>query len=51
MFERLSVTMDLSEVPENTLKCLGPLRKVGAKEASLPHVADIRDVGGLYIRR
>ncbi len=49
MFERLLVTTDLSEASENMLKCLGPLRRVGAQEATLLHVADIRDVGGLYI--
>lgn len=49
MFERLLVTTDLSDASENLIKCLGPLRKVGAREATLVHVADIRDVGGLYV--
>jgi nucleotide-binding universal stress UspA family protein len=49
MFERLLVTTDLSEASENMLKCLGPLRRVGAREATLLHVMDVRDVGGLYI--
>ncbi|MGC8854936.1 MAG: hypothetical protein ACP5OY_08510 [Halothiobacillaceae bacterium] len=49
MLERLLVTTDLSEASENMLRCLEPLRRVGAREATLIHVADIRDVGGLYI--
>lgn len=48
MFERLLVTTDLSEASGNLLKCLVHLQKVGAREATLLHVADIRDVGGLY---
>ena len=49
MFEKLLVTTDLSEASENLIRCLGPLRAVGARGATLVHVADIRDVGGLYL--
>lgn len=49
MFERLLVTTDLTPASENLLRCLGPLRKVGAAEVTLIHVVDIRDVGGLYL--
>ena len=49
MFERLLVTTDLTEASENLLKCLGPLGSLGAREATLVHVANIRDIGGLYI--
>lgn len=49
MFERLLVTTDLSEASENMMPCLAYLRKVGAREATLLHVMDVRDVGGLYL--
>ncbi|MFB3850424.1 MAG: universal stress protein [Acidobacteriota bacterium] len=48
MFEKLLVTTDLSDASQNIMKCLNQLKTLGAKEASLVHIIDVIDVGGLY---
>lgn len=49
MFRNLLIAMDLSPASHCLLGCMGPLRAVGAESATLIHVMDIRNVGGLYI--
>lgn len=48
MFEKLLVTTDLSEASYNLMKCLSQLNTLGAKEATLVHIIDVVDVGGIY---
>ena len=48
MFESLLIAMDLSPASICLLRCVGPLRGDGAESATLLHVMDIRNVGGLY---
>jgi len=49
MFKNLLIAMDLSPASLRLLDCVGPLRAVGAESATLIHVMNVRDVGGLYI--
>lgn len=48
MFKNLLIAMDLSPASICLLRCLGPLQGAGAESATLVHVMNIRDVGGLY---
>jgi nucleotide-binding universal stress UspA family protein len=48
MFEKLLVTTDLSEASRNLLKCLKDFKELGAKKATIIHILDVVDVGGLY---
>ncbi|MBP2675297.1 MAG: universal stress family protein [Deltaproteobacteria bacterium] len=48
MFKNLLIAMDLSPASIALLRCVGTLRRVGAETATLVHVMNIRDVGGLY---
>lgn len=50
MFKNLLIAMDLSPASIALItRCLGPLRTAGAESATLVHVMNIRNVGGLYI--
>ena len=49
MFKNLLIAMDLSYASMCLLRCVGPLRTAGAESATLIHVMNVRDVGGLYI--
>lgn len=49
MFKNLLVAMDLSPASICLLRCLPPLRGVGAERVTLMHVMNVRDVGGLYL--
>lgn len=49
MFKDLLVAMDLSPASTCLLRCVGPLRAAGAESATLIHVMNVRNVGGLYI--
>lgn len=49
MFRNLLIAMDLSPASICLLGCMGPLRGVGAETATLLHVMNVRNVGGLYI--
>ena len=49
MFRNLLIAMDLSSASICLLRCVGPLRGVGAESATLLHVMDVHKVGGLYI--
>lgn len=49
MFKNLVVAMDLSPASICLLRCLPPLRGVGAESVTLIHVMNVRDVGGLYL--
>jgi len=48
MFKNLLIAMDLSPASICLLRCVGPLRGAGAESATLLHVMDIRNVGGVY---
>ena len=48
MFRNLLIAMDLSPASIELLRCVGPLRRVGAETATLLHVMNVRDAGGLY---
>jgi len=49
MFKNLLIAMDLSPASICLLRCMAPLRGVGAESATLIHVMDIHRVGGLYL--
>ena len=49
MFKNLLIAMDLSSASMCLLRCVGPLRSTGAESATLIHVMNVRNVGGLYI--
>lgn len=49
MFRNLLIAMDLSPASICLLGCVAPLRGAGAESASLIHVMNVRNVGGLYI--
>jgi nucleotide-binding universal stress UspA family protein len=49
MLKNLLIAMDLSPASIALLRCVGPLRDAGAETATLIHVMNVRDVGGLYI--
>jgi nucleotide-binding universal stress UspA family protein len=49
MFKNLLIAMDLSPASIALLRCVGPLRGAGAESATLIHVMNVRDVGGLYV--
>lgn len=49
MFKNLLIAMDLSPASIALLRCAGPLRGAGAESATLLHVMNVRDVGGLYV--
>jgi nucleotide-binding universal stress UspA family protein len=49
MFRNLLIAMDLSPASICLLPCLASLRGVGAESATLIHVMNVRDVGGLYV--
>lgn len=49
MFKNLLIAMDLSSASMCLLRCVGPLRSAGAESATLIHVMNVRNVGGLYI--
>lgn len=48
MFKDLLIAMDLSPASIALLRCVGNFRDAGAESATLLHVMNIRDVGGLY---
>jgi nucleotide-binding universal stress UspA family protein len=49
MFKNLLIAMDLSPASTCLLRCVAPLRAAGAQSATLIHVMNVRNVGGLYI--
>lgn len=49
MFKDLLIAMDLSPASICLLRCVGPLRGVGAESATLLHVMDVHKVGGLFL--
>jgi len=49
MFKHILFATDLTPASNALLHCIGPLRTLGAEKATLLHVLNIRDVGGLYI--
>ena len=49
MFKNLLIAMDLSPASMCLLRCMGPLREAGVESATLIHVMNVRNVGGLYI--
>jgi len=49
MFRNLLIAMDLSPASMCLLRCVASLRAAGAESATLIHVLDIRNVGGMYI--
>lgn len=49
MFKNLLIAMDLSPASVCLLGCMGPLRGAGAESATLIHVMNIRNVGGILI--
>ncbi|HSG06472.1 MAG TPA: universal stress protein [Nitrospiria bacterium] len=49
MFKNLLIAMDLSSASLRLPRCVVPLRTAGAESATLIHVLDVRNVGGLYI--
>jgi nucleotide-binding universal stress UspA family protein len=49
MLSNILVATDLSEASNQVLECVKGLRRVGARQAVLVHVLDVRHVGGLYL--
>jgi hypothetical protein len=49
MFKNLLIAMDLSPASICLLRCMAPLRGLGAETATLIHVLDVHRVGGLYL--
>jgi nucleotide-binding universal stress UspA family protein len=49
MLSKIIVATDGSEASERMLECVKDLRRVGSRAATLIHVFNVRDVGGLYL--
>lgn len=49
MLSHIIVATDGSEASDHTVACLENLIRVGSQEASLIHVFNVREVGGLYM--
>lgn len=48
MFSNIIVASDGSEASERMIECVRGLARVGSHQATLVHVFNVRDVGGLY---
>ncbi len=48
MLSNIVVTSDGSEASDRMIDCVSGLVRVGSKRATLVHVFNVRDVGGLY---
>jgi hypothetical protein len=49
MLSKLLLATDASEASDRVVDCVRHLRAIGAREALLVHVLNVRDVGGLSV--